>query len=69
MKPSYIQKSFINFSKDALTSEQMGRIIGGSGCICYRRSFGINGECACYKNAFRLWGGKYDDRSPVHFRP
>ena len=67
MKPKYIQESFLNFSKDALTSEQMGHVVGGSGCICYRNGFVINGVCACFDNAFRAWGGKHDFKAPSDY--
>lgn len=67
MKPKYIQESFLNFSKDAMTSEQMGHVVGGSGCICFKNGFVINDRCVCFHNAFRAWGGKLDFRNPDDF--
>lgn len=37
-----------------LSSEDMGLIHGGAGCICNKRPFNLNGGCACNKKKFGI---------------
>lgn len=37
-----------------LSPEEMSKLHGEVGCICYKNPFNINGSCACYNNPFGL---------------
>ena len=39
------------------SSEDMGFIHGGAGCICNKRPFNLNGGCACNNKKFGICSG------------